>query len=233
MSRLSPRLTIPTPFLPLVLLAAAAPVHGQAPPDQRVWTSVAAQGRFGAESSWRWAADGLVRTRDGARTMDSLAARVVVNRGVTPTSEAGVGYAYSTSFLEAGGTRREHRFHQQVAWRPRRAGGRLALRSRIEERLIDGNPDMQWRMRQQVRVAWSLGGTKRLQVVASDEVFVNITAAAGASRGFGGNRAFAGVRRAVTPQTAVEVGYLHLYTPNRAGPGRHSHVITTALALSF
>jgi len=88
------------------------------------------------------------------------------------------------------------------------------------------------RIRQQVRVARALG-TTGLQVVASEELLVNIAATGGASRGLDGNGLFVGVRRALRPRSAIEIGYLNLYTPGHSAPGRHSHVFSTVLALTF
>jgi len=228
----SPRRKIIVTALSLALIGVAAPARAESPADVRVWTAVAAQGPFGAGSPWWWAADVFVRARDGVHTVDSAAGRVSIGRDITPTSRAAIGYAYGAGFPDAGGTRGEHRFHQQYVGTRTAAGLRLSARSRLEERFVEGGSGARLRVRQQVRVARALG-TRGLQVVASEEILVNIAARGGTSRGLDGNRLFVGVRRALGPSSAIEIGYLNLYTPGRSAPGRSSHVLSTVLALTF
>lgn len=218
--------------LVVVLASGARSAGAQAPTDQRVWTAVATQGRFTEDSTWTWAADAFLRARDGVHTMDSAAARLSVGRDVTSAVRVMAGYAWGAAFPDGGSARREHRLHQQAVWAGRAAGLRVSTRSRIEERFIEGAGGIRVRARQQVRVAWAIGSSG-LQAVASEEVLVNVTATGGASRGVDGNRAFAGVRRSLTSRSALEVGYLHVYTPGRSAPGRHSHVVSTVLSVGF
>ena len=215
----------------LLALGLAAPASSQTVTDERVWTGFTAQGRLGAGSPWRWSSDSLIRARDGVHTLDFLAERVLISRDLTRGSSAGIGYAYGAGFLASGGTQGEHRFLQQYMWN---GGGRtLSLRSRVEERFIEGNDGVLLRARQQVRVNWPLSAAGQLQFVASEEVFFDANSTARASRGLDSNRVFAGVRQAVTSRSAVEMGYLNLYTRIRSGPNRRSHVLSAILAVSF
>src|SRR4029450_6488552 len=96
----------------LVLLAmvisVAVPAAAQNDTEPRLWTAVTVQGRMSSDSPWRWAADSLVRTRDGAGAIDVAGEWVTVTRDLTRRSVAGVGYAYMAGFPD-NGTIREHR----------------------------------------------------------------------------------------------------------------------------
>jgi hypothetical protein len=225
---------MPRAFLLLLFaLGLATPAWSQTVTDERVWTTFTAQGRLGAGSPWRWSSDTLVRTRDGARTKDFLAGRVLITRELTRGSSAGFGYAYGAGFPGDGGTVGEHRFMQQYVWSGFTADRRLSFRTRLEERVIEGNNSVVVRVRQQVRVNWPIAASRRLQLVAFEEVFVNASSTARVARGFDSNRVFAGVRQAVTPRSSVEVGYLNVYTRLRPGITRRSHILSAILAVTF
>ena len=195
-------------MLLLIAIGLAAPATGQTVTDERIWTALTAQGRL--SSSWRWTSDVLVRSRDGARTIDFVAERVLVSRDLTRNSSAGFGYAYGAGFPDEGSSVREHRLVQQYVW----SGWTrvLSLKSRVEERFIEGNSGMLVRVRQQVRVCWPIGTGGRLALVASEELLVHANSTARSPRGFDSNRVFAGIRRAVTTRSSVEIGYGNLYT---------------------
>jgi len=216
--------------LSFVFIGAAAPVAGQTPTDGGVWTTVSVQGRLGADSPWRWTSDSMVRARDGAGTLDFLAEQVTVTRDLTRQSGVGVGYAYAAGFPD-GDSLREHRFVQQYTW-GRGVYRRVSLRSRLEERFVTNHP-MLLRVRQQVRVTWPLAPRGRLQAVVSEEVFVQAGAASLTSPGLDSNRAFMGVGRRLTARSAMEIGYLNVYS--RMGPNRHlrSHVMSATLAVGL
>ena len=210
-------------------LGAPPPAMAQGATDQRVWTTTTIQGRIGDDDNWRWTADSIVRSRDGTRTIDFLAERVMITRTLTPQVSAAFGYAYGAGFPDSGSLR-EHRFVQQIAW----SGGgrtRVSLKTRVEERFITGRPRL-LRLRQQVRIAWPIFGGRLLAVVW-EELFVQTNASAPGTVVFDSNRAFVGIGRKVTPRTVVEVGYLNVYS--HLGPNRHlrSHVLSVAWSLSL
>jgi hypothetical protein len=219
----------------LIAIGFAAPSAAQTVTDERVWTTFTAQGRLGsASSAWRWTSDSLVRSRDGARTMDFVAERVVVSRDLTRNSSAGIGYAYGAGFPDGNSTVKEHRVLQQYVWNDRTR--RLSLKSRVEERYIEGNDRVLVRARQQVRVSFPLGPLGkggRVQIVVSEEVLIHVTSSARVRRGFDSNRVFAGIRRAVATGGNLEIGYVNLYA--HLGPHRYrrSHVLSATYGLTF
>jgi len=221
--------SIPTAVV-LIALGAAAPAAGQAATEPRIWTNVQMQGRFEAGSAWRWTSDSIVRTREGAATLDFLAERVVVTRELTQRSSVGAGYAYGAGFPD-GGSLREHRFVQQYGW----SGGarpRVSLKSRVEERFVTGQAAMLLRARQQVKVTWPLAMRRGVQGVTSNELLVQTRTATPASWGFDSNRMFVGIARALTPRQAVEIGYLNVYSHGASG-NRTSHVMSVTLLVAL
>ncbi len=209
----------------------AVPATAQTVIDERVWTGLSLQGRLRPESPWRWISDSMVRSRDGAATLDALLERVVVTRDLTRRANLGFGYLFGVGF-PAGGTIHEHALVQQYAWN---GGGRrrVALKTRFEERFISGQDDVVLRARQLARVSWPLVSRGRLRGVASGELFVQLNDSSRIPAGFEQNRAFVGVARQVSRESAVEIGYLNVYA--RTGPDRTqmSHVMSAALAVGF
>jgi hypothetical protein len=215
--------------LPLAALAAAAPAAAHAGAGQRVWTTVSVQGRAGRASPWRWRADSLARTRDGAGTLDLLAQRVMLTRDLTRRSAVGFGYLYGASF-PAAGPLSERRLVQQYAW----TGGsdwRVSLRSRLEERFVTGHGAVRLRVRQQVRVSWPL--TRTLRGVVSEELLVQANSTGRTPRGFDSNIAFLGVGRRLSPRTWLELGYVNVLARGAAGSNRLGHVVSATLVVSL
>ena len=214
----------------LMAIGAAAPAAGQDATEPRIWTNVQTQGRFAADSAWRWTSDSIGRTRNGAGTLDFLAERVVATRELTRRSSVGVGYAFGAGFPD-GGSLREHRFVQQYAW----SGGvspRVSLKSRVEERFVTGQAAMLLRARQQVRVTWPLATRRGLQGVTANELCVQTSSTSPASWGFDSNRMFVGIARTLTPRQAVEIGYLNVYAHGASGY-RTSHVMSVTLMVAL
>jgi len=216
-----------------LVLAAAPAADAQTVSDSRVWTGFVGQGRFSDASPWRWSFDTMIRTREGASTVDSVTGRVVISRQITGRSTVGAGYAYGTFFLDDGGTFDEHRFVQQFVWTRTAGVVGLSFRTRLEERLIEGNSGALVRARQHVRVTRSLIADGRLQLVASEELFLYANSTTRASSGFDSNRVFAGVRRAVTARTGVEIGYLNIYARIASSAYRRSHVLSATVQAAF
>ncbi|HVH29334.1 MAG TPA: DUF2490 domain-containing protein [Vicinamibacterales bacterium] len=218
-------------LLLLVTSGVAAPAAGQTQTEQRVWTAVSVQGGVGAGSPWRWASDSFVMARDGARTLDFLAERVLVTRDLTRRSGVGIGYTFGAWFPDTGSLR-EHRFVQQHTW----SGGvspRVSLRSRLEERFVTGQDAVLLRASQQVRVAWPLSARGRLQAVASEEMFVLANSTTRGPRGVESNQIFVGVARRLTARSGTEIGYVNVYSWSGSGRRQRSHVMSATLVVSM
>ena len=116
------------------------PAMAQTTTDEGVWASVSMQGKVSADSAWRWSADTLVRSRDGAGTLDFLAGGLTLTRDVTRRTSVGAGYLFAAGFADSGPLF-EHRFLQQLAWK---TGGRtvVSFKTRFEERFVIGRNAM-------------------------------------------------------------------------------------------
>jgi Protein of unknown function (DUF2490) len=215
----------------LVALAVAAPAAAQTATQPRVWMEVSVQGRVGSDSPWRWAADSLVRTRNGASTVDFMGEWFSVKRDLTQRSAVGIGYAFVAGFPDDG-LSREHRFVQQYTWRADLAG-RVSVRTQLEERFVSGGNGMAVRVRERFRSTWPLEPRETLRAAVWDEVFVKVNSPARTTRGFDSNQLFVGIGHKVTGRSSVDIGYLNVYSPGAPSRARYSHVMAATLVMSL
>jgi hypothetical protein len=155
----------------------------------------------------------------------------MVTRDVGRGGGVGFGYAVGAGFRNSGALF-EHRLTQMVTW----SGGvrtRVSLRSLLEERFITGRDAMLLRARQQVRVIWPLAARRGLWGVVSEEVLVQADSRALTSPRLNGNRLFVGMGRALTPRSAVEIGYMNVYSSTGSNRRQSSHVLSASLAVSL
>lgn len=215
-------------LMALMAFGVAGPAMAQTTTDEGVWASASMQGKVSADSAWRWSADTLVRSRDGAETLDFLAGGLTLTRDVTRRTSVGAGYLFAAGFADSGPLF-EHRFLQQVAWK---TGGRtvVSFKTRLEERFVIGRNAM-LRVRQQARVVWPLASHGRLQGVVSEELLVQSDARALAFR-LDGNRLFIGVGRRLTPSSTVEIGYMNVYA-RQGSNRRRGHVMSIAVSTAL
>jgi uncharacterized protein DUF2490 len=214
-----------------VVLGAAVPASSQTGTEPHVWTAVSVQGRVGGDSPWRWAADSMVRTRNGASDRDFMAEWFSVTRDLTRQSSVGVGYAYGAAFP---GSRplREQRFVQHHTWSTG-VDWRVSFRTQLEERFVSGQDNVLIRLRQQVRTTWPLAEGGSLRGVASGEVFFKANRTMTAARGFDSSQVFVGVGSKVTERYRVEAGYVNVYTPGTSRGKRLGHVMSATLVVSM
>jgi hypothetical protein len=170
--------------------------------------------------------------RDGVETVDLLSLRGTLARDLASGFSVGGGYGVAAGFPSSGGTQVEHRLHQQLVWSPRLAAGSLALRTRFEERFLDGDDRAALRVRQAVRFTRPLSTSGRLSLVIADEVMAHVGTTSRVRRGFDQHRVFVGVRRSVTPRTAVEIGYVNQYLRTSPASSRLSHVLQAGLSVA-
>jgi hypothetical protein len=213
-----------------LMLAAAVPASGQTVTDRRVWTTLGVQGRTGEGSRGRWAVDSQFRMRDGFETADLFTLRGTIGRDLASGFGVGAGYGVALGFPSTGGTQVEHRVFQQVTWGGRFNGGSLGLRTRVEQRFLEDDSRMAVRLRQSVRLMRPLASST-LSLVIADEVMAHAGTTSRVRRGLDQHRVFVGVRRTLTPRTAVEIGYVNQYLRTLAS-SRMSHVLSVAVAIA-
>jgi Protein of unknown function (DUF2490) len=211
-----------------LFVGAPAPVAAQAIADGRTWWNATVQERAGTSSPWRWSFDVQARTRDGVEALDQLVVRPAVGFDLTNRSSVWLGYAYAAGFPPSGDVLHEHRAWQQYSWNRPVAGSQMTLRTRLEERAIEGDSGLAWRLRQQVRWSRPLP-VARFSAIAWDEVFMHLNSTARTSSGPDQNRFFGGLGISLNPTARVEVGYLHQYANSLSGANRSNHVLSAVL----
>jgi hypothetical protein len=216
----------------LLTLAAASTATAQTITDERVWFTLNLAGPLEPDSPWRWGMEVQGRTRDGLSDLDQFILRPTFGYDLDEHSSVWVGYGFITSYQDTGESTAEHRAFQQYVWTGALAGGSFGARTRLEQRDIDGNSGVSWRLRQQVRYSHALRKDSRLSIVVSDELLFNLNDTARSASGFDQHRIFGGVGYRISPHSRLEIGYLNQFV-NAAGRDRMNHVIAGTMNLSL
>lgn len=209
--------------LPIALLLAAAPA---AAADQ-AWTALFISGPVAKTSRVLAWADVQYRFQP----QDAAVVRPGIGYRVSPALDLYAGYARIET-LRPGANVLEQRVWQQAnygIWRT--SGLTLAGRTRLEQRFRGG--DTGWRVRQWVRAAAPIAGTK-LSAVASNEIFLALDDTRWGQRsGFDQNRAFAGAALQLAPKLRVEAGYLNQRISVRNAPDRSNDTASLSLFVAL
>lgn len=219
-------------WLAVLVCFVAVPASAQTVTDGRVWTTVSLQGRPVQDAPWRWASDLVFRSRDGLDALDVFTGRIMALYDLTPATSLGGGYVLANSYPAGAGITTEHRVFQQLQWQGRAGASSVALRTRLEQRSVEGNSGWAVRLRQLFRVSQPLGAT-RFSLVGTDELFVHANATTRYARGVEQNRAFVGIGLRLVPSTRLEAGYLNQFTVGRGVPNRMNHVLSLTLSAQF
>jgi hypothetical protein len=196
-------------FPALVLPALAASPAMAADEDTQVWLYANAVVPLAEQTSATFELSPRFREGD-----DQLLARATAELRLSGRVSVGAGAAY----VDTAGNH-EIRPHQQVTL----AAGRLAFRTRVEQRFFEGAERMQLRLRQRVQLSLPVGPATRL--TGSGEVLYiarteNRTSAARVDSW----RGVAAVNHRLSPHLDGTVGYLLIYSPRSGAEDRISHV---------
>ena len=214
------------------IIRAPAPVSAQTIEDGRIWWNVTLQEKAETTSPWRWYVEVQGRMRDGVDALDQLLVRPAVGYDLTTRSSVWIGYGYTPGFPASGDVLTENRAWQQYLWNRAVPNAQFTSRSRLEERAIEGNDGLAWRLRQQVRVTRRLP-VARLSAIVWDEVFVHLNSTQRTASGLDQNRVFGGLGVALNPAARVEVGYMNQYLNSFSGPDRSHHILSGVLNITF
>lgn len=214
-------------------LALAASPAASAEQDAQLWTTVIANGVLAGD----FAASVELQTRFGDDASRLRQSNLQVALGYR-TSEALTlygGYALVTNHRRSGPDLTEHRLWQQASYALVASGAvRVAGRTRLEQRFLEGSNEVGWRLRQQVRLALPLTPGRGPSLVATGEIFIALNDADwGARSGLDQVRSFAGVNLPVGPRQAVEIGYLNQYVRRVGADDQINHVGLLTLAHRF
>lgn len=204
-------------------LFAAVPAHAQTDHFE-VWISPAVSTSVGARTTIELeAAQRLRDAADGGR--DTVYARLWIHRKLT--DRATLSGAIEQRWNEGAD---ERRLHQQLSLK----FGAVAMRSRLEQRFVAGDPRMALRFRQRLGVDVPLDAGGRWSGVANAEGFFTLRGGdAGDQTGLTGFRLYAGIGHDIDDRWSVSLGYLRAQDIRRARPDRvgHAPLIGVKLAL--
>jgi hypothetical protein len=209
----------------LMLLCGAASSYAQTLTDERLWANVTVQERTGTESPWRWYVEFQGRTREGLDTVDQAIVRPAVAYDLTSRSSVWFGHGYTPSYPAAGGELTENRVWQQYLWSGPALGSAVQVRTRFEQRWIEGADGVAWRFRQFVRLQKQVSARRALALIAWNEIFVHLNDTERTSQGFDQNRVFGGVGLSVARNARLELGYVNQAIQVPSGPDRRHHVL--------
>jgi hypothetical protein len=201
--------------------------------DNRVWWNVTVQERAGTASQWRWYMEVQGRHRAEGRDFDQLLVRPAVGYDLTSRSSLWLGGGYTPVYPASGDTLHEHRYWQQYLWSGPALGGAFQSRSRVEQRAIDGNDGVAWRVREFVRHTTTVSQRRQLTVVVWDEVFVHLNDTTRTSGGFDQNRLFAGIGVPAGRRGRLEIGYLNQSINGGRAVDRRHHAVLSFLNLTY
>lgn len=215
-----------------LLLCLPAATMAQAPADTQQWTLLLATVRPTPE--WRLHLELQPRLGDDVSAVDQVLTRWAVGRQLSPRVSVWGGHAWVAN-IRATGNIHEQRLWQQLsvalpaagAWAP-------SLRFRLEQRFAEPWEDSSHRVRALGRLARPIDAEGRWLVALWDELFVTLDdTRAGPPQGVDRNRLFGGVRRRLTQQASLEIGYLWQATRPRIGPRQDAHAALVWLDLVF
>ena len=218
----------------LLMGTHATPSGAETITDGRAWFNITAQEKAGTESPWRWYGEVQWRYRDGFSDVDQLILRPAVGYDLTNRSSVWAGYGYTPGYPATGGVLTEHRAWQQYLWNGPAFGGVVQIRTRAEQRSIEGNDALAWRFRQFGRITRPVATRAGLAVVLWNELFIHVNDTRLTAQGLDQNRVFAGVGLTVAPGARLEVGYVNQAARiGRGAPNRMNHVVLSFLNLTY
>lgn len=190
-----------------------------------IWAGLFVNGQFKSDAPSGTTWFDLQGRRSGDGT--TLIVRPGLGYVIRPWVTLWLGYAWIPEFIDATGERiDEHRIWEQLTLDYRGKGILFQSRTRVEQRFREG--DVAHRFRQVARFNYQPRETLPVGFVAWDELFLGMTGANWAQKGFDQNRLFVGPAVfAFDGIFRAEVGYQFNYL-NRT-PNRIAHVLALNL----
>ncbi len=218
------------PFLLAGLATALIGTPAHARNDTQAWGSVIATGPVRG-NLFVWL-EAQARGTDDVGGGSQFIVRPAIGARIAPDAHAIAGYAYIRTDPEGGRITNEHRLWQQVqsAVVRRNNGTPLVIsRTRLEQRMLEGQDDTGWRLQQSVRLQVPIAREGTVQAVAFTEGFINLNSTRwGARDGVDQWRTFVGIGVPVAPRMRLEPGYLNQHVFRR-GEDWTNHVLSVTL----
>jgi hypothetical protein len=223
--------------VPLTFLATA-PARAEKN-DAGSWLAIAGMGDFEPLVDSKrplWWLDAQLRLLDDSNGYDQALIRPGLGWDVGAGFSVWAGYAYIHTDPRHRSDFDEHRPWQQLLWSGPVGDLGLQIRTRLEERYVDGDGETGWRFRQFVKASYALPFAPRLGLASYEEVFFDLNDTNwGANTGFSQNRFFAGASAKLSEarKIVVELGYLNQYIRRDGGEDDVNHIVNVNLILDF
>jgi hypothetical protein len=201
--------------------------------DGRIWLNVNVQSTLPFEG-WNWYAELQPRWREEGHEFDQLIIRPAIFYKFSPKSSAWLGYERTIAHPAGKSNTYENRVWEQFSYQFDPINDwKIQSRTRLEQRTIESKQDVGFRFRQMVKVVKPISQTLPLNLILSDELFVNLNNTDwGASGGIDQNRAFIGLGYKVNSHANIEFGYLN-QAVNIRTIDKENHVLSTTISLNY
>ncbi len=144
------------------------------------------------------------RFLDNVTDISQFILHSVIGYKVSDNFSVWQGHAWNNTYIP--GIRREQRMYQEFIYQKRFSKLRLENRVRLDERFLQNSGSTTFRPRYRLKAYFPL--SKSLDLVAFDEIFLNLTSSSdGPQRGIDQNRIFIGLAKDISSNVSVEGGY--------------------------
>jgi len=197
----------------------------------QIWSTLSASTDVGSRGVVTM--ESQFRLTDEASRAGQYVLRPSIGLKLDPHTTVSLGYAYVHTDPVGPAESDEHRIWQQLTYRLAGdgKGPTITGRSRLEQRWVEGAPDMGWRFRQQLRLTTPLAGTVRA-VAWSEAFFALDDTTWGQDGGFERWRNSVGLAVPVSRSITVEPGYINQWVP-RPGRDRLHHIANINMSAKF
>jgi hypothetical protein len=208
--------------------------------DSQLWSNITLNTGLGVVDprlkNFRFWLDGQGRFGNNFSDLSQGQIRPGLGYSLSDKTTVWLGYVYTfTSSPFAKRDFDEHRIWQQFLWtQPTKQWGTLTSRTRLEQRFAETGNDVAWRVRQMFKISWPIPFNPSFSLVASDEVFVNLSNADwGPNQGLDQNRAFVGAGYNFDKHIKTEIGYMNQFIDRPVSPDRMDHILSVNLLLNY
>jgi hypothetical protein len=225
------------PAMCLTLFHAASAAEPPFRQDFQTWTNITANGSFGlldpGLGKFRFWLEGQGRFGNDSTTLSQGILRPGLGYSLADNLSVWLGYAVIPTMEPFSAVSfNENRIWQQVLWTPQTAIGPITSRTRFEQRFTRA-PDVSYRLRQMVRLAYPLDFAPGFMLVGWEELFLNINSTGAITAGFDQNRVFLGVGYAIDENLRTEIGYMNQYIYRDTTEDLMTHVLSLSLFLNY
>ena len=203
--------------------------------ENGLWALASVTGAFPRQTdlpAWRWSGESQYRALDDDASINQILLRAGIGYAMESRLSIWGGYAYVRTDSSDISSIDEHRLWQDLRLPPFAiASLKINIRSRLEERWLDGSEDTGWRFRQRVSAEWSRSPDTNYSIIASEELFVSLNDTNwGENSGFDQNRFFFGLGYRFNAGQ-LQLGYLNQFVDRQLDSDLMNHSLFIGLAL--